>query len=876
MEYSIIVPVFNKAALTRQCLETIRPTLEGAGEGEIIVIDNASSDDTPEMLRAFPWARIVRNDVNLGFAGANNQGARMAHGRFLVLLNNDTLAQPGWLAAMLAAAREPQVGAVGAKLLFPSGLLQHAGVLTAPVRFGSLGVLPYHDLFGEKADAGPANRRRELNVVTGACLVTPKALYEELGGLDEGYWNGYEDVDYCFKVVERGLKVVYEPKAVLTHFESQSGVQRFRKAQANTARLAERWNERVAPDHARAHLERGTIRRETRFLGRQHAYDILAVPKTTVIVHGSGQIDEAILQNARAPIAHVLHVTSEDAIAATRAEMEIRGDRYLALVDARATLSPGWLDELIKQVEFSWNVGAATFAPELPLGEDVNPLAADARCTLLSLRMFPQHLRLGEFATLDGAVADLTLRVLRERVAARGVAGPIATVPPLAADDPFERAWNMPLAEVHSIDPARAEVLLTPPQKADPPLVSVLMLSWNAPEYTRLALDSIRAYTRPPYEVVIVDNGSGEETTKWLRTLEDVRVIYNPSNRGFAGGSNQALAAARGEYMVLLNNDTVVTEGWLDGLVDAFDRIPALGISAVRSNRVAGVQMITGDHYSDIERMHKYAAWRRKKFHHRGFLIDRAIGLCLCVPRHVLDEVGGIDERFGVGNFEDDDFCLRVRAAGYRIYVCDDVFIHHFGSKTFAANKVDYVATMADNWEKFSAKWSLKKLDGVDGYDSRPAYRRGFDRDRHYVPLVPLVADASPPPQEDRAYATVFAGIVRNEADWNAVGAFARRYAQAFGANDPVLLAVGVLGDPDAATLGTRLGKTLDKLGVPDELAPDILVSDEDDVARWLAALPDGNRVAVEADPLLPQSFARLSDGSPSALRRAYGSEERA
>jgi GT2 family glycosyltransferase len=875
VEYSIIMPVFNKAALTRQCLETIRPTLEGAGDGEIIVIDNASSDDTPEMLKAFPWARIVRNDVNLGFAGANNQGARLAGGRFLVLLNNDTLAQPGWLAAMLAVAREPEVGVVGAKLLYPSGLLQHAGVLTAPVRFGSLGVLPYHDLFGQKANAGPANRRRDLNVVTGACLVTPKALYDELGGLDEGYWNGYEDVDYCFKVIQRGLKVVYEPKAVLTHFESQSGVQRFRKAQSNTDRLARRWNDRVVFDHTRNLLARGTIRRETRYAQRQQIYEVLPVPKTTVVVHGAGEIADAVISDSRAPVARIVRVASEDAVAAVRAEMEIRGDRYVALVDARATLRPGWLDELIRQVEFSWNVGVATFAPELPIGEDVNPLAADARCTLLSLRTFPQHLRLGAFARLDAAVADLTLRVLREHVATRGAGAPIASVPSLDGDDEFRRAWDMPLAEIRSLDPARAEALLAALPKGEPPLVSVLMLSWNAPEYTRLALDSIRAHTRAPYEVVIVDNGSGEETANWLRGLEDVRVIYNTSNRGFAGGSNQALAAARGEYMVLLNNDTVVTEGWLDGLVDAFDRVPALGVSAVRSNRVAGVQMISGDRYSDMEGMHAYAAQRRREYHHRGFLVDRAIGLCLCIPRRVLDEVGGIDERFGVGNFEDDDFCLRVRAAGYRIYVCDDVFIHHFGSRSFAANKVDYVATMADNWEKFSAKWSLKKLEGLDGYDSRPAYRRGFDRSRHYVPLVPVGSD-SIPAEGDRAYATVFAGVVRNESDWNALGAFARRYALAFGATDPTLLAIAALGDPDASTLGARLGKTLDKLGVPDELAPDVLVSDEDDVAAWLAGLPAADRVAVGIDDVLPKEFSRLSDGSPSALRRAYAGDERA
>lgn len=97
MKYSIIIPVFNKAAFTRQCLDTLRPTLEGAGEGEIIVVDNASSDETQELLAGYPWITMIRNEVNAGFAGANNQAARVARGEYLVLLNNDTKAFPGWL-----------------------------------------------------------------------------------------------------------------------------------------------------------------------------------------------------------------------------------------------------------------------------------------------------------------------------------------------------------------------------------------------------------------------------------------------------------------------------------------------------------------------------------------------------------------------------------------------------------------------------------------------------------------------------------------------------------------------------------------------------------------------------------------------------------
>jgi len=859
------MPVFNKAALTKHCLETIRPTLEGAGDGEIIVIDNASSDETPEMLSAFPWVRVVRNERNLGFSGANNQGARLASGEFLVLLNNDIEAKPGWLAAMLARACEPDVGAVGAKLLFPDGTLQHAGVAVSPFRFGSAGFGAFHDMYRLPSSYPPANVPAEMRIVTGACLVTPRALYAELGGLDEGFWNGYEDVDYCLKVGAKGLRVLYEPRAVLTHFESQSGPQRFRKVPYNIARLDDRWNDRIVLDHNEHHLRRHTVRREVRATQRVHQFVVQPAPKTTVILHGdTGVPPPAALAANDAQIAKTLRVETGAAVDAIREEMEIRGDRYVAIVDVRTALEPGWLDELVRQVEFSWNVGAATIAAELPLGEDVNPLAAAAGCTLLSLRAFPQGLRLGAFARPDAAVADLLVRALDVRAVTRGAGFARAIPPPVAPDPAFEAAWGFPIAEIFLTDPERIEPFLGPKPFAVRPLVSILMLSWNAPEYTQLALQSIRAHTTPPYEVVIVDNGSGETTTDWLRTLEDVRVIYNKTNRGFAGGSNQAIAAARGEYCVLLNNDTIVTDGWLDGLLDAFARVPGLGVSAVRSNRVAGIQMVEDARYGDEAGIHAYAAARRARYRKQGFVLDRAIGLCLCFPRSLVDEIGGIDERFGVGNFEDDDFCLRVRAAGYRIYVCDDVFIHHFGSKTFAANKIDYRTTMDQNWAKFAQKWDLQKLAGIDAYDARAAHARGFDRARHFVPLPHVEAFAAPPKPDEKAYATVFTAVVADESDWHAVGAFARRYARAFSADDATLLAIAATGELDAVTLGARVRKVLEKLDIREDRSADVLVSDEVDVAAWREGLPAGaERAEIPADQ------------SPSALRRTYGGSER-
>jgi GT2 family glycosyltransferase len=205
MDFSIVMPVFNREDLTQQCLATLLPTLEGAGTGEVIVVDNGSGPATSAVLAQFPWVRVIRNEKNLGFAAACNQGARAAAGRVICHLNNDIVAQPRWLANMLARL-EPDVGIVGARLFFPDGRIQHAGVAIYPVRFGTEGIGPHHLYWGWTSDTAASQEPTDFQIVTGACLLTPRELFLELGGFDEIFWNGYEDVDYCLRVRERGLR----------------------------------------------------------------------------------------------------------------------------------------------------------------------------------------------------------------------------------------------------------------------------------------------------------------------------------------------------------------------------------------------------------------------------------------------------------------------------------------------------------------------------------------------------------------------------------------------------------------------------------------------------------------------------------------------
>ncbi len=860
MDYSIIIPVFNKAELTRNCLRKLQPSLEGAGDGEVIVIDNASSDHTQDVLATFPWIRMIRNETNLGFAAANNQGAREARGRVLVLLNNDTEPLTKWLAPIMRLFDDPSVGVVGAKLLFPSRAVQHAGVVVRWWPFSTVGMQPFHYLYNEPESKVPEiEQRRDYQMVTGACLATPRDLYLDLGGLDEGYWNGNEDVDYCLKVRERGLRVVYEPAAAHIHFESQSGAQRFRRMQPNLQRLGDRWHGKVEFDASRSFVNSGWYESMRRFANGGAVLGLLRPDPIDILVHGpSSDVDrvafERALRENRTPVGAIVWCDGPEAVDRARDLMEVRGERFVAFVRTDTRVEAGWLDELLARVTTPTNGTAATFVDWARKGTHVPLVASDARCVLLRLRMFPQHVTLGEFSSLDAATADLLERALQ---LGRGTVG----VHPLAQMAPTAHA------EVFDSSPAALERVLRGRPAFERGLVSIVMLSWNASEFTVKALDSIRAHTAEPYEVVIVDNGSGPDTLAALAKIDDphVRIIYNQTNRGFSGGNNDGIAHALGDYIILLNNDVIVTPGWADSLVDAFRRIPGLGIAAPRSNLVVGLQQVDDANYRDEAQMQAYAVERRRAYRGKGYITDRAIGFCWCLSREVLETVGALDERFAFGNFEDDDYCMRIRAAGYWIYVCNDVFIHHFGSRSFAANKVDYNATIKTNWERFSQKWGFSgPLPVTVGYDGSIAHAKGFRRAEHYLPFperrdTSAVLTEAPAPEDalERARA-IFGVAVRSESEWTDVAKFVRRFAQAFTVDDGVALAIGAFGQPDANTIATRVERILDKVGITPERSADIDIGDYDDDAEWVTRTRDARWIDLQG----------VRDRSPSALRR--------
>jgi GT2 family glycosyltransferase/tetratricopeptide (TPR) repeat protein len=241
-------------------------------------------------------------------------------------------------------------------------------------------------------------------------------------------------------------------------------------------------------------------------------------------------------------------------------------------------------------------------------------------------------------------------------------------------------------------------------------LVSIIILTYNQLQYTKECVESILQYTREPYEIIFVDNGSNDGSVKWLREKisknAHFRLIENNSNLGFARGCNHGIAASAGEYILLLNNDVVVTEDWLSGMLECLESDPNTGIIGPVTNNISGLQKNAGATYKTIKEMHNYAVMFREKNRHRRIPLRRIVGFCMLFRRSLIEVVGVLDENFGTGNFEDDDYCLRVSLEGYRNLIAGDVFIHHYGSRTFIGNKIDFKATMGGHRKVFSEKWS--------------------------------------------------------------------------------------------------------------------------------------------------------------------------
>ena len=251
---SIIIASFNNVSFLKDCLNSLEDCTHGISY-EVIIIDNHSDERTVNYLKSIKKKNytIIFNKENRGFAKANNQGMRIAVGDYLVLLNNDTVVTNNWLDELITVAEsDEKIAIVGSLLFYPNERhIQHAGVRVA---LHHRNLWPYHthmleyysDLFNEI-------KTEQFQVVTGACMLVKRDTVTKIGLLDEGFINGYEDVDFCFRANSKGLKVFLAHKSKVYHYESMSKG-RHDHAMLNQNLLDKKWARIIKSDVSFMHF----------------------------------------------------------------------------------------------------------------------------------------------------------------------------------------------------------------------------------------------------------------------------------------------------------------------------------------------------------------------------------------------------------------------------------------------------------------------------------------------------------------------------------------------------------------------------------------------------------------------------------------------
>ncbi len=248
---------------------------------------------------------------------------------------------------------------------------------------------------------------------------------------------------------------------------------------------------------------------------------------------------------------------------------------------------------------------------------------------------------------------------------------------------------------------------------------SIIVVTYNNLDFTKQCLKSIRKYSpKDSYELIVIDNNSKDKTKEYLQKQNDLKLILNDDNKGFPRACNQGIKIANKKNDILfLNNDTIVTSNWLLNLQKCLyssKKIGAVGAVCNKDENRQGIDF----KYDDLKTMQKLAKLNNisdsSKWEEKTFLI----GFCLLVKREVINKLKCLDEKYSPGYIEDNDFCLRILKAGYKLKLCHDVFIHHNLGTSFRKDLTYFYKILFKNRDYFYEKWHFNTFTFDDGKEA--------------------------------------------------------------------------------------------------------------------------------------------------------------
>lgn len=264
----------------------------------------------------------------------------------------------------------------------------------------------------------------------------------------------------------------------------------------------------------------------------------------------------------------------------------------------------------------------------------------------------------------------------------------------------------------HASQPAGASLKLINPA---PGLTSIVIRVCMDLDSVNECIQSIKKHTLEPHEIIFIVHRTSPPTVKWAKQTvlenKNYRYIVNPEDLGFAWENNQGIRESSGEYIVILNNDAVVTENWLSGMIECLSISDNIGVVGPMTTGINGPQRIPDMGYDYIEQLDSLARTFREKKRHLRIPSRKIDMFCMMFKRKLAEKIGLFDEDFDSGSFADDDYCLRASVEGCRNIIAGDVFIYRFSSKNSIGSKVDNSSALARNKKIFDKKWSARQHD---------------------------------------------------------------------------------------------------------------------------------------------------------------------